>query len=215
MVQTNCLKSYQREYLNYLLSGNHRECSKLVSKFTATEKDFKILYEEVIKSSLYEVGKLWEMNKISVATEHMASSIVEANLNELYPSIISSEKLEKTAIVTCIESEMHQIGGKMVADVLEKQGWNVHFLGANTPTNELFSFVSDIEPQILGISLSIYFHLPALKSLLKRTSSQFPDLQIIVGGQAFQHGGHEELKQYPNVAFISNLDEVEKYIKEI
>lgn len=212
MESINYLSTYQNEYLKYLLAGDHRECSKLIQKFTAKENDFKILYEEVIRDSLYEVGKLWEMNKISVASEHLASSIVEANLNELYPSIITSEKNERTAIVACIESEMHQIGIKMAADVLEMQGWNVHFLGANTPTHDLFTFVRAIKPNLLGVSLSIYSNMPTLEKILKISHAEFPNLRVLVGGQAFQHGGEEVIKKYPNVVFKANLKELNEYI---
>jgi MerR family transcriptional regulator, light-induced transcriptional regulator len=206
------LQEYQDRYLHYLLSGKHRECSDLVHGFVSQGNSIKHLYENIIKFSLYEVGRLWEQNKISIATEHMASSIVEANLNEIYPSIISSEKKEKTAIVSCIESEMHQIGVKMVGDILEMQGWNVHFLGANTPTNDLFSLISTIQPQLLGISLSIYFHIPNLEKVLSKATAEFPDIKVLVGGQAFQHGGSEILSKYPNVYFGHDLSDVEEYI---
>lgn len=55
-----------------------------------------MLYETIIKKALYEVGELWEYNKISVATEHLASAIVEGILNEFYFKIISSDKINKT-----------------------------------------------------------------------------------------------------------------------
>ena len=51
----------------------------------------KIIYEKLFKISLYKIGELWEYNKISVATEHLASAIVESILNENYLQIISEE----------------------------------------------------------------------------------------------------------------------------
>jgi MerR family transcriptional regulator, light-induced transcriptional regulator len=206
------LQEYQEKYLGYLLSGNHRECSNLIHSFISQESSIVFLYEKVIKKSLYDLGLLWEQNKISIATEHMGSSIVESNLNELYPVIVSSDKRDKTAIVSCLENEMHQIGVKMVADILEMHGWNVHFLGANTPTSDLLSFTKSIKPQLLALSLSIYFHLPTLENVLRLISEEFPDLNVLVGGQAFQHGGREVLNKFPNVHFGSNLMDVREFV---
>lgn len=207
------LKIYQHQYLNYLLLGDHKKCSELISIFISENFDIKQLYEGVIKESLYQVGTLWEKNLISVATEHLASSIVEANLNELYPLIISKEKKEKTAIVSCLENEYHQIGLKMVSDIFEMHGWKVHFLGANTPTNELFNFLCTIKPNLLGISLSIYFHLPTLEKILGRAETEFPDVTVLVGGQAFNHGGEEVLVKFKNAIMKKNVHELDDYLK--
>lgn len=67
----------------------------MFQNYTGTFKNqipVQYLYENIIKKSLYEVGELWESNKITVATEHLASAIVEAILNELYFTIVGGKK---------------------------------------------------------------------------------------------------------------------------
>jgi len=148
-----------KELLNLLMSGDRSKCSELVRNYLNNGASIEVLYETIIKEALYEVGELWEYNKISVATEHLASAIVEGILNEIYFKIISGDKINKTVILSCTEDEYHQIGIKMISDVFEMNGWNSYFLGANTPTDELISFSKTIKPDIFAISLSIYFHL--------------------------------------------------------
>ena len=203
-----------KEFVKLLISGERSQCSEYAHNYFKQTNSVKALYENVLKKSLYEVGKLWEYNKISVATEHLASAIVEAILNEFYYSIITKEKAEKTVILSCIEEEMHQIGVKMISDVFEMNGWDSHFLGSNTPTKEIIDYTKLIKPDLLAISLSIYFHLPILEDMLHRFRKEFPDLSVIVGGQAFSNGGEEVLEKYNNVFYKPDLLSTDSFIKK-
>jgi MerR family transcriptional regulator, light-induced transcriptional regulator len=208
----NIVKSDSR-FLDALISGDHLVCSDLVKTYLSENLSIKELYENIIKKAMYDVGELWEYNKISVATEHMASAIVESILNQLYFEIISKEKKRKTVITACVENEFHQIGIKMISDVFEMNGWNALFLGSNTPTSELISFIKQKKPDLLAISLTLYFNLPLLENMIESIQKEFPDLPILVGGQAFQHGGKDIVLKYVNVVFKSDLHSTETFIK--
>ena len=202
------------DLLNNLLAGNKELCSNIIQDKLKTGIPIKKLYEDTLKTALYKVGELWEFNKISVATEHLASAIVEAILNEVYNDIVSGEKNQKSVIVSCVEQEFHRIGIKMVSDIFEMNGWNSYFLGANTPTSELLSFAEIIKPDIFAISLSIYFHLPMLETMITETRKKFPNIPILVGGQAFSKGGKDVIAKYNNVIYLPDSDSVDLYIKK-
>jgi len=211
----NNVKYTHKEFLNLLISGNRAQCSEFAQNYMNDIDSIKELYEKILKASLYEVGDLWEYNKISVATEHLASAIVEAILNEFYNKIISKEKINKTVIVACTENEFHQIGIKMISDIFELNGWNSHFLGANTKTDELISFSKIINPNLVAISLSIYFHLPVLENMIQKIRKEFPNLPILVGGQAFLQGGQDTLLKYENVVYKPDLLSTDEFIKSL
>jgi MerR family transcriptional regulator, light-induced transcriptional regulator len=210
MIETDKIDS---DFLNALLEGNRNASSKIIFDLLKSGRDIKDVYENVIKPSLYQVGELWEYNKISVATEHLASAIVEAILNELYHEVISKEKKAGKVIVSCVEKEYHQIGIKMVSDIFEANGWNSYFLGANTPAKELISFAKIIKPDIIAISMSIYFHLPTLVMMIQKIRAELPDIPILVGGQAFSRGGQDTLKKYSNVIYLRDLYSIDAFIK--
>jgi methanogenic corrinoid protein MtbC1 len=211
----NLVQQPHKEFLDLLLSGNRAMCSEFAQKYVRDHVSLQELYENILKKALYDVGELWEMNKISVATEHLASAIVEAILNEFYSKIILKEKINKTVIVACVENEYHQIGIKMISDIFELNGWNSHFLGANTPTQELISFVKIIKPDILAISLSLYFHFPVLETMIQMIRNEFPDLPILVGGQAFRHIGADILLKYENVIYQPDLHSTELFVQQL
>lgn len=205
----------QKEFLSALLSGNYARCSELVESLLYKGLSIKELYENVIKKALYDVGELWELNRISVATEHMASAIVESILNQLYPEIISKKKISKTILAACVEGEYHQIGVKMVSDIFEMNGWNTYFLGSNTPNSELINYMKTINPDLFAVSVSLYFNLPKLEILLPEVRNSFPNLTIITGGQAFRHGGEDIIKRYNNVFLLPDLESTELFIKNL
>jgi len=207
-------KGISDEFLSSLISGNRKDCSKIAIEKLLSDPSVINLYEELLKPALYSVGKLWENNKISVATEHLATFISEAILNESYDQVISDIRIGKKVVVACVEKEYHQVGIKMVANVFENNGWDALFLGANVPVTELIIFIKSENPDMLALSLSIYFHLPTLKDMLKLIRLEFPELPVIVGGQAFMHGGREVAEKFVNVKFIGDLHELDYFIKK-
>ena len=201
-----------RAYFTALLDGNRVRCTEIVQKLLDEQIGLKTLYIHLFQKSLYEVGKLWEENRISVAREHLATALTESLLTLAYPSLFKGVTTGKKVVITCATNETHQIGGKIVADYLEMKGWDSHFLGANTPIDHLLSFIDDVKPDLVGLSLSVFFNMPSLKGALASVRSEFPHMDIIVGGQAFRWGGKEIVEHYPNTAFVASLDHLDTII---
>jgi methanogenic corrinoid protein MtbC1 len=197
------------QYLTALLKGDRQACARIVQSLIDSDIEIKVLYRELFEKTLYEVGHLWETNKISVAREHLATAITERLMSMAYPYLFRKKPISKKVIISCAVNEYHQIGGKMVADIFEMNGWDSYFLGTRTPTGQMLSFIEAIQPDLLGLSLSIYFNFPALKREIEAVNHAFPDLQMIIGGQAFQWGV-PPLKGLKNLRYIRSLEELER-----
>jgi methanogenic corrinoid protein MtbC1 len=202
-------------YLFHLLAGKRVECRTVVEELLAAKIDIRDLYLQLFQQSLYRVGELWEADRISVATEHVATSITETLLTLVYPELFSGDRSGKKAVISCGVNEFHQVGGKIVADIFELNGWDSYFLGANTPVRDLVNFIDEKKPDLLGISLSIYFNLPALVETVAEVRGSFPQLDIIVGGQAFRWGGRDAIQKSSNVTLVPSIEELEELIRAI
>ncbi len=196
-------------YLASLLRGSKSECLNIVTTLLENKIEIRELYTELFQKSMYRVGELWEINEISVSREHLATAITENMLSVTYPYLFTGVKSDKTAIISCTANEYHQLGGKMVADIFELNGWDAYFLGANTPVKELLQFIDEIKPDLIGVSLAVYFNLPALKVTLEAITSHFQNLDILVGGHAFIWGGTGVLKNYPGAHYYESLAQLE------
>jgi len=214
-MKSNVSKEIYLSYLNSLLKGKIRHCHEIVNQLKDNDATLKNLYINLFQESLYEVGRLWEYNRISVAVEHMATSITESLMNIIYADLEIPDDSGFRAIITSSENEFHQIGAKMVSDTFEINGWETYYLGANTPVNDLINMIDEKNPHLIGISLSVYFHLFDLEKMIQKIRNKYPDLQIIIGGQAFKHvNGHTFAQKYSNIKFIESMDDLEFFIKE-
>ena len=196
-------------YLKSLLNGDREACLKIVTTLLEKKIEIRELYSNLFQKSLYRVGELWERNEISVAREHLVTSITEGLLSSTYPYIFSGEQTAKKVIISCTANEYHQLGGKMVADIFELHGWDAYFLGANTPAKELLSLIDEMNPDLVGLSLAIYFNVPAMKTTLEIIRAHFQNLDILVGGHAFSYGGTDILKTVSGTNYLESLAQLE------
>ena len=208
------LQQEQSVFLDALLNGNRAQASEKIRQQLGNGLSIKAIYEEIIKPALYRVGELWEHNQITVAEEHTATSVAEAVMNELYGNIVSRSRIPKKVVLACVENEQHQVGIKMVADIFEMKGWDTYFPGANTPVYELIQYIGKIKPDVIALSASIYFHLPVLEEMIQLIRHDYPETPILVGGQAFRHGGKEIASRHPQITYAENLDDLEAYINQ-
>lgn len=205
---------YQKTFLSAILAGDRNSGSAIITELSDKGCSIEDIYEKVIRDSLYKVGDLWESGQISVASEHLSSAIVESILNEQYSKIISQIKTNKTVVAASVENEVHQIGLKMVSDIFEMSGFNVHFLGANNPLKDLISFIDTIKPNILAVSVSINFHIKSLELLINTIREKYPDLIIIAGGQGLKDEYREFTIKYPNVMYLKDLYALEEFLRK-
>jgi methanogenic corrinoid protein MtbC1 len=200
-------------YLAALLAGNKGECSRIVTNLLEGGITVRALYRELFQRAMYQVGDLWEHNRISVAREHLATSVTEFLLTLVYPRIFAVEHCGRKAVVACVANEYHQLGAKMVADIFELNGWDGYFLGANTPVTDLLALIEEKQPDFLALSLSVYFNLPTLLDTLKIVRESFANLDILVGGQAFRWGGAASVVNFPRVTCLESIDELEELLR--
>ncbi len=201
-------------YLKLLMEGDRPQCRAIVEDLLRADVEVKDLYGNLFQASLYKVGELWERNIISVATEHLATSITESLLSLVYPRIFAAHHIGKKAVIACVANEFHQIGGKMVADIFELHGWDGYFLGANTPPDELMGLIDNKKPDLVGLSLAISVNFDNLLKVVEMVRTTFHDLPILVGGQAFRWGGADQVLKYKEVAYLSSLRDLEGVIRD-
>ena len=200
-------------FIEALVAGQRGGCAAMLDHYLKRKTTILDIYQLLFQPALYRIGELWEDNRISVATEHMATAIVEGLMNELFPQLIRTPRKPLKAVISSVEGELHQVGGKMVADVFEMNGWDARYLGASTPLRELLRMTTDIQPQVIGLSLSVYSHMNLLVQALDVLQSRHPGVPVIVGGQGFRWSALENIKHFPNATHIGSLDDLNEFIQ--
>jgi len=147
------------------------------------------IYINIFQPVQYEIGRLWQTNKISVAQEHFCTGATQLVMSQLYPYLFTGEKKGRKMVMTCVPGELHEVGARMVTDFFEMNGWDTYYLGANMPITAVVDFIGKINPKCLAISATMTFHVSAVEEMIRqiRSSPNVPsDLIILVGGYPFK-----------------------------
>ncbi len=196
------LRAVRELYLQAILHGQRQAAVSLAVEAARKGHHLPDIYADVLHDSMYEIGRLWESNRISVAQEHIATAITQHVIAHLYPFIIPAQPSVGRMVITGVEGEQHQVGPNIVADVLESAGWDVRFLGSNTPAPAVLQAVEEHRADVLGISATMLFNLPNVRRLIARARAiSGQNLKVILGGSAFR--GAPELYQEMGAAGVA------------
>jgi methanogenic corrinoid protein MtbC1 len=176
-----------RDYLAALLRGDRRLATELIREAVERGAPVKEIYLEVFQRSQYEIGRLWQINEISVAKEHYCTAATQLIMSQLYPHIFAGDKNGGTYVGMCVSGNLHEIGGRMIADFFEMAGWNSYYLGANTPSEGVVETLVERGADVLGISATMTAQLGAVEELVEivRAKSACAGVKILVGGYSF------------------------------
>lgn len=182
----DALQQLARDYLQALLSLDNRSAGRLVMDAFERGVPIKEIYLGVFQRTQLEIGRLWQLNEITVAQEHYCTAATQLIMSQFYPYIFTSEKTGMKLVATCVEGELHEVGIRMIADFFEMEGWDTTYLGANTPAKSIVDLMNGLKPDILAISATMPFHVRLASELVAEIrNSATAETRILVGGYAF------------------------------
>lgn len=122
-----------RDYLAALLKADRKKAGNLVAEGMEQGISIKDIYLKVFQRTQQEIGRLWQLNKITVAQEHFCTAATQM--------IMSQEAL--------------------IATVQERHA------------------------DMIALSVTMTYHLPALETTIGAMKARFPRMPILVGGYPF------------------------------
>jgi methanogenic corrinoid protein MtbC1 len=139
---------------------------------------------DLLQPALYQVGTLWQQNRISVAQEHLATAIAQTAMATGFGAADMAAPNGRLAAFGCVAGNMHSVGLRMVSDAFELAGWDVGFLGADVPNAALLAYCGEARPDMLGLSVSLPSQLPLLRALIDQLRGELGNAapHVVVGG---------------------------------
>jgi MerR family transcriptional regulator, light-induced transcriptional regulator len=174
-------------YLDAILAGSRREAFGVIELARTEGLGIRALYLEVFQPAMREIGRLWQDNRITVADEHLATAITQASMARLYEELfVAAPEPGPLLVAACAEQERHELGLRMICDVLEMDGWDTVFLGASVPVEDLVQMVRARRPQVVALSASIAPHVGRVREAIRAIRDTDGGAPLIaVGGRAF------------------------------
>lgn len=197
-----------------LLEGNQEGSWELIEQERQANRDSLFIYESIFTAAMRHIGSLWEINNISVADEHLATSTCDFLLARYLWQQKKDHHIDpigKKAMFLCVENEQHYLGLKMTSQLFSEAGWDTRFHGPNLPLEYVKKAAEEWKPDAICISFSILYHAEHLEPYIKELERLPNRPAIIVGGRLLEkyefarHGSERTM-------FMKNLEGVKKWL---
>jgi MerR family transcriptional regulator, light-induced transcriptional regulator len=116
--------------------------------FAAVSVEFALT--EVLIPYLHHLGDRWAAGTASVAQEHFASNLVRGRLLGVAQDWGAGGA--SRAVVACLPGEAHDLGLLMFGLLMARRGWQVTFLGADTPLDSVEAAVRTLHPSLVVLA---------------------------------------------------------------
>ena len=157
------------------------ELDRLLDHTFAVDGRLEDALVEIVQPLLEQVGEEWQRGEFNVAQEHLVSAGVRARLERLVADARGGTR--GIAVLACAPGERHDLGLLMLAVMLRADGWQVAYLGADTPIADAVRFAETAAARLLCVSAATKERLAELERAL--TDVELPrDLELVVGGAA-------------------------------
>jgi methylmalonyl-CoA mutase cobalamin-binding domain/chain len=176
-----------QRFLASVREGGPAAAMRMVADLLEREQSVRDVYLGVLEPAQHEIGRLWQTNRLSVAEEHYVTATTQLVMAQLYPRVFVEPPTRPCVVVACVAAELHEIGARMVADLLQIAGFDTQFVGANVPVQDLVRFIADCDAQAVGLSATIGAHLGRVEDTIRaiRANARTAGVKVVVGGYPF------------------------------
>lgn len=176
------------KYLDLLLKVRRVEADTLLRELVRHGTPLEEIYLQIFEPVQHEIGRLWQMNRISVAQEHFCTAAVQRSMAALYSSMFTGAPGRRRVVAACAGEELHEVGLRMVTDLLELNGWDTVYLGANVPPESVVRTAAEAPTALVAISVTITPHLTDARNLIAalRAHPSTSSIPVIAGGYPFR-----------------------------
>ena len=180
----DAIKQLRKDVFNCLTNGERDETIKIYDTFSkgSTPAEF---FEKILRPVMYEVGDLWAANKLSVASEHIASNIAH-DLVKIVGDRISRSNGRGKILLCTPPGEEHNLGCNILESFLQSKRYTVYNLSPNAPTEDVIDFIGNNKPDLVLVSVTLDENIKPGQRFVKKISEKFK-IPVFVGGLALEN----------------------------
>jgi methanogenic corrinoid protein MtbC1 len=175
-------------YLTALLRGSRRDALQIVTDALDDGASLRDVYRHVFEPVQQEIGRLWQLNQVSVAQEHFCTAATQHIMTQLYARVFAGEHTDRRAMAMCVGGELHEVGLRIITDLLELEGWQTWYLGASVPPAAAVQLCVEHKADVLLVSATLPPHIAAVAEVVRlfKARRELDRARVIVGGRAFR-----------------------------
>jgi 5-methyltetrahydrofolate--homocysteine methyltransferase len=136
-----------------IIDGEHEDTVELIDPALDSDVSARTLIAGPMATGIAEVGRRFKMDEYFLPEVMMSAKCMHAALGRLKPLILA-EKSEEigTVIVGTVQGDLHDIGKKIVAMMMEAAGFTVIDLGVTVPPEDFIAAIREHKPHLKQIT---------------------------------------------------------------
>ena len=171
-------------YVRAVIKGDETEAAEAIQEAVSYEWRPATIYLEVLAKAMIKIGDMWHSGELNVAHEHQATQVTLRQASYLRQFFLPERQTGLHAVVSAVERDGHVFGAMIFANLLAFDGWNVDFLGAGTPPEDLGKIVEERQPDLVALSATMSGSLELLSECVEAVRSANPESYVVIGGSA-------------------------------
>jgi len=139
------------------------------------------IVEQVFRPVLVQIGTAWHEGRMTVAQEHLATEAITSVTRRLL-SLVQPDGDAPTILLACFADDDHGFAVLALAVHLATWGWRVVSLGPRTPPSAIRHAVTELRPELVGLSCSVAPNAHRALELVAGYADAIGDRPWLVGG---------------------------------
>lgn len=168
-----------------VINGRAPETERLINEAIVSGTKPAELINQGLIAGMEVVADRFKNNEIYVPEVLIAARAMNAGLAIVKP-LVSESDLQPIGkvIIGTVKGDLHDIGKKLVAMMLEGAGFEVVDLGIDVSPEEFVEAVREHRPQVLGMSALLTTTMPAMAQTIKLLVEKGvrDQVKVIIGG---------------------------------
>jgi methanogenic corrinoid protein MtbC1/DNA-binding XRE family transcriptional regulator len=166
---------------NALIAADAEEVSAVMRKAAESGLRMEAVYLELLGPAMETIGDRWARGLISLTQEHLATDLVRRHMDILSQRTPERTALDRSVLVGTVQPEQHEMGARMVADLLALDGWTVHVL-TNVPPDEFTTHATSLNPDLVSLSVVLESSIIAARETVSLMRRRLPGVPVMAGG---------------------------------
>jgi DNA-binding transcriptional MerR regulator len=140
---------------------------RLLTDFTV-----ETVLRDVVTPYLQDLGQRWQDGAVTIAQEHFASHVIRGRLAGLARGWGNGRGPQ--ALLACPPDELHDLALLVFGIVLNRGGWRIEYLGANTPMPDTIQVTAQTRPSLVVLAATRPERFAAVLPELTRLAGMAP-----------------------------------------
>lgn len=170
-----------------LISGDRPGAREIMDEVFDADCPAEKVASNLIWPTLNTLQTMRRNDQLNALAYNYATRLLRGITDQLQMRYASKADNGTTCLVVCGAEESEELAGQLTSDLLEAEGYRVHFTGGGIANDEIVEQLGTIKADKLVVFGAIPATVPQTRQLIDRLHDigVCPDIQIIVGGGVF------------------------------